>query len=234
MGRGHDKPIHGPPGDHMHYIARPAVPAAMGEPGLLPRIVTRGDTALSWDGPVPWSEAVEGLDRALEEFGKVLVWDLEGIERNRPDLRLVRHFEGEDLWVDAGVRLAEGVIDVLVGGAERAVVGTKTLRGLEELEDARDLTENIIPLLDFAYGELRATPKLRSVPPLDLLRRCKGLGLETALLVDEEFKVPASLLREAPDGMSLFAGIVARKDAESLPPRAGAIVDIWEVVPRKT
>ncbi len=234
MGRHSDKPSPTPPRDHIHYIARPALAAAMGEPEILPRIVTRGETALSWEGPVPWGDVVEGVDRALQAFGKVLVWDLGGIEQNRPDLRLVRHFEGDSVWVDAGVRGAEGVIDVLIAGAERVVLGTKTMRGTEVIDEAKELTENLIPLLDFAYGELRAGPGVRSIPPAELLRRWRGLGLETALLVDEEFKVPRTLLEEAPDGMALFAGIVPRKDAGSLPPRAGAVVDIWEVVPRRT
>ena len=102
------------------------------------------------------------------------------------------------------------------------------------IDEARELTENLIPLLDFAYGELRGGAKVRSIPPAGLLHRWRDLGLGTALLVDEEFKVPRSLLEEAPDGMALYAGLAPRKDAASLPPRAGAIVDIWEVVPRKT
>jgi hypothetical protein len=218
----------------QHYIARAALPVAMAGPELLPRIVTRGETALSWDGPVPWSKAVEGVDQALGEFGKVLVWDLDGIERNRPNLGLVHHFEGDSLWVDAGVRRVEGIIDVLVAGAERAVVGTKTLRSMEELEDALDLTDNVVPLLDFADGSFRATDKVRTLAPAELLRRCKGLGLDAALFVDEESKVPPAVLQEAPEGMALFAGVVRKDDVASLPPRTGAIVDIWEVVQRKT
>ncbi len=206
----------------------------MPDPGLLPRIVTRGDTALSWEGIVPWAEAVEGMDRALQDFGKVLVWDMDGIERNRPGLDLVRHFEGEDLWVDAGVRRVEAVIDLLVGGAERAVVGTKTLQAVEEVEDAFELTDNIVPQLDFAYGEMRTTGRVRGATPAALLQRFKDLGLGTALLLDEESKVPESVLHETPQGMAIFAGIVPKAEAASLPPGTGAIVDIWEVVPRKT
>ncbi len=209
-------------------------PAAMAGPDLLPRIVTRGNTALSWSGIVPWPQVVEGMDRALQEFGKVLVWDMEGIERNRPDLEIVRHFEGEELWVDAGVRRLEGLIDLIVAGAERAVVGTKTLQAVEEVEDAIELTDNIVPQLDFAYGELRTAGRVRGAAPGDLLRRFRDLGLGTALLLDEESKVPESVLKEAPQGMALYAGIVPKGDAESLPPGAGAIVDFWEVVPRKT
>ncbi len=218
----------------MHYIARPAVPAAMGEPVLLPRLVIRGDTALSWDGPVPRSETVDGLDRALQEFGRVLVWDLDGIERNRPNLGLVRRFEGEPLWVDAGVRRAEAVIDVLVAGAERAVVGTKTLRSLSELEEARELTENVVPLLDFVNGELWAAEAIRGTDARELLARWRGLGIDTALLVDEGRQLPRALLESSPPGLALFAGLVPRADTRSLPAGTGAIVDLWEVVPRRT
>lgn len=209
-------------------------PAAMGDPPLLPRLVIRGDTSLSWAGTVPAEETLDGLDRALQEFGKVLVWDLEGIERNRPNLALVRHFEGEPVWVDAGVRHAEGAVDVLVAGAERAVVGTKTLRSLTEFDEARELSDNLVPLLDFVDGELWAAEAIREVPPADLLARWRGMDIDTALLVDEAGRVPRGLLESPPPGLALFAGLLPKGDAASLPDGAGAIVDLWEVVPRKT
>ena len=209
-------------------------PGAMGEPALLPRLVIRGNTSLSWDGTVPREETVDGLDRALEAFGRVLVWDLDGIERNRPNLGLVRHFEGEPVWVDAGVRHAEGAVDVLVAGAERAVVGTKTLRSLSELDEARELSENVVPLLDFVDGEVWAADEIRAIPPADLLARWRGMDIDTALLVDEAGRVPRGVLESPPPGLTLFAGLLPQSEAGSLPDGTGAIVDLWEVVPRKT
>src|SRR6266540_1537681 len=213
-----------PPGgasriDHIRYIARRALPAAMPETALLPRIVVRGNSALSWDGPAPWSDALATADRALEDFGRLLVWDLGGIERNRPNLEFVRHFEGEAVWVDAGIRVAESVIDVLVAGAERVVVGTKTLRSLEDLEEARELTENLVPLLDFAAGKLWAPDSVLALPPRDLLSDWRGRGTDTVLLLDETGEVPGDLLREPPDGLSVFAGLVSKNDADHLPSR---------------
>ena len=206
----------------------------MPEPALLPRLVIRGDAALSWNGPVPEKEVLEALDRALQDFGRVFIWDLEGIERNRPNLQLLRHFEGESLWVDPGIRSAEAVIDVLVAGAERVVVGTKTLRRLSDLDEARELTENLVPLLDFARGRLWAPESVLAVPPPELLRTWRGQGTDTVLLLDEQGEIPDSLLRGAPDGLALFAGLVPRKGASALPAGAGAIIDFWEAVPRKT
>jgi len=52
------------------------LPPAMAAPAVLPRLVIRGDTALSWEGPVTAEETVEGLDRGLQTFGRVLIWDL--------------------------------------------------------------------------------------------------------------------------------------------------------------
>jgi hypothetical protein len=204
------------------------------ESAILPRLVVRKGTALSWEGAVPWPELVDSLDRALQDFGRVLVWDLEGIERNRPNLELYRRFEGESLWVDAGTRFADSVIDVLVAGAERAVVGTKTLRSLAELEEARELTENLVPLLDFVRGRLWAAESIRDLPPGDLLRRWREWGLDTALVVEETGDFPRSLLEGVPEGLAVLAGLVPKRDAGSLPDGQGAIVDFWEVVPRKT
>lgn len=206
----------------------------MAESTILPRLVIRGGAALSWEGVVPWREVVEPLDRALQDFGRVLVWDLGGIERNRPSLELLKRFEGESLWVDAGIRFADSVIDVLVAGAERVVVGTKTLRRSSELDEARELTENIVPLLDFVRGRLWAPGDIRDVPPADLLRRWREAGLGTALVLEETGDFPRSLLGEAPDGLSVFAGLVPKKEAKAMTAGKGAIVDFWEVVPRKT
>jgi len=206
----------------------------MPETAILPRLVVRGNVALSWEGPVPWNAVLDAVDRSLQEFGRALVWDLGGIERNRPNLELVRHFEGDSLWVDAGIRVAESVIDVLVAGAERVVVGTKTLRDLAEIEEARELTENVVPLLDFVDGKPWGAASVIALPPSDLLREWRARGTDTALLFDEKGAVPADLFQGIPGGLALFSGLVAKKDAGAIPGGAGAIVDIWEAVPRKT
>lgn len=206
----------------------------MEEREVLPRLVVRKDSVLSAGGPVPKELTVELVADALERFGKVLVWDLDGIERNRPNLRFIRRFEGEGLWVDAGIRRAESVIDVLVAGADRVAIGTKTLRDLEELSAARELTENLALLVDFAHGKLSGWGEMPRMPPVQLMRSARRIGIETALVVDESFGVPRSVLLEAPTDVRLFAGIVPFRSFTSLPERVGAIVDFWEVVPRKT
>jgi len=207
---------------------------AVADPTILPRLVVRAGNALSREGTVPWKEVAEPMDRALQEFGRVLIWDLGGIEKNRPSLELLRRYEGESLWVDAGVRYADSVIDVLVAGAERAVVGTKTLRQLDELDEARELTENLVPLLDFVRGKLWTSKSMRDVPPQDLLRRFREMGLDTALIMEETGDFPRNLLGEAPDGLTLFAGLTPKKDVGPAPAGRGTIVDFWEVVPRRT
>jgi len=206
----------------------------MVETGVLPRLVVRGNTARSREGPVPLGEAEEALNRGLEAFEKVLIWDLDGIERNRPNLELVRRFEGENLWVDAGVRFVDNVIDVLVAGADRAVVGTKTLRDMNEFEEATELTDSLVPLLDFARGRLWGPESLVMIHPSDLIRAWRERGVESLLVLDEGGEFPRPLLDAVPDGLSVFAGLVPAHDAHSLPGGRGAIVDFWEVVPRKT
>ena len=201
---------------------------------VLPRLVVRKDSVLSAEGPVPKEHTFELIEEALERFGKVLVWDLDGIERNRPNLRFIRRFEGEGLWVDAGIRRAESVIDVLVAGADRVAMGTKTIRDLEELSAARELTENLALLVDFAHGKLSGWGDMPRMAPVQLMRSARRIGIETTLVVDESFAVPRSVFHEAPPDVRLYAGIVPSRAFTSLPEHVGAIVDFWEVVPRKT
>ena len=84
-------------------------------------------------------------DRLVAGFKRFCVIDLEGHRRNRPQLDYLQELSRSgELWVDAGVRTGDQVIDVLVTGARRAVLSTAFLLGPRELKRAWRLSPEIL------------------------------------------------------------------------------------------
>jgi|GEM_PF-1993298 len=72
------------------------------------------------------------------------VIDVNGLLKNKPQINLIQDMsKGKNLWVESGVRLAEDAIDVLMAGAEYAVLNTM-LVDLDELKKICGLSQNIM------------------------------------------------------------------------------------------
>ena len=136
----------------------------------MPRVVFhRGRVVLHDGSSVEPHKADEHLKKVFERYGKALIEDLDGIERNRPNWALVKKLGGKDAWVDAGVRTADGIYELFVAGAGRAVLSSECLRGLGQLEKALDLSDKIV---------FRAVLGDKG---LDVIGRFFGMGLGTLL-----------------------------------------------------
>ena len=135
------------------------------------------------------------LDDLLESLSSkhemIYVSDEDGIERNKPQLDLARGICDEiPTMYEAGVRFAPNVIDVIIAGAEKAVIGTATLADLEELRGAFKLSENIILKADYRDGILGSDPLIGGRAFLDLSRDVLDIGIG-------EMVVPRELAQEA-------------------------------------
>lgn len=127
----------------------------------------------------------ELIDELKERFNRVLITDINGINRDKPQLELCRDLSTKmKLWIDAGSRSRDGAIDILVAGAERVVLGTKTLIDLGELEKTLELSENVV--LDIDYDEGIVSPKktIREMSPLSLVEEVKRIGVEEMIFTD--------------------------------------------------
>jgi hypothetical protein len=83
-------------------------------------------------------------DYLADRFHRIYVIDLDGLERDVPQLDYLQEITRDtDVWVDAGLRSADSVIDILVTGARRAVVSTARFRTPAELERALGLTPEL-------------------------------------------------------------------------------------------
>ena len=95
------------------------------------------------------------IDPLAAEHARLYVVDLEAIDGGDPQLDLIQEVSREiALWVDAGVRTSDQAIDVIVAGAERAVLSSSRLHGPEELARAWGLSPNLAVEIELRDGSL--------------------------------------------------------------------------------
>ena len=123
-------------------------------PSLIPcLLISKGRIMLPAEGGPVVAHTPEGglfdlfdvTDRLMAEHGRVYVVDLDGVDQDQPQLDYLQEIaRGGDIWVDAGVRTADQAIDVLVAGAQRAVLSTAFLRSERELQRAWRLSSDLV------------------------------------------------------------------------------------------
>lgn len=149
---------------------------------------------------------MEMVSKMTSDEGMLYVADEDGITRNRPQLDLAREICDEvPTMYEAGVRYGQNIIDVIIAGAEKAVVGTATLADLEELRGAFKLSENIILKADYRDGILGSDPSIGGRAFLDLARDVLDIGI-TEMVVPRELAAAAS---DAKERLGLTFGVFA-------------------------
>ena len=129
--------------------------------------------------------------RLSGKFGRAYVADIDGLEKNRPQLDVVQELCDEiPTLYEGGVRFGSNVIDMLVTGAEKAVVGTATLTSIEELRGAFKLSDNIVLKADFRDGIVSFDPQIAGRGLLALARVAREIGVN-------EMIVPSPLASDA-------------------------------------
>lgn len=152
-----------------------------------------------------------------DEFEKLYLVDLDGISRNKPQLDVAREVcEEIPTFYEGGVRFANNVIDMLITGADKAVIGTATLAGFNELRDAFKLSENITFKADIRDGIVSFDPQIAGRAFLDLSRDVREIGI-TEMFVPLSLADQASQAKEV-HGFSLgvFAPMSERPNLERL------------------
>ena len=133
----------------------------------------------------------EFVSKLSDKFKMIYVADLDGLNKNRPQLDVAREIAEEMPTIyEGGVRKASGVIDMLITGAEKAVIGTATLMRFDELRGAFKLSENITFKADFRDGIVSFDPQIAGRAFRDISVDVVGIGIKDVV-------VPAALAREA-------------------------------------
>jgi hypothetical protein len=182
---------------------------------VVPFITLKGRSLLARSYPPGYISKL--ASELSEKFERVYVADLDGIQKNKPQLDVVQEMCDEIPTVyEGGVRFASNIIDMLITGADRAVVGTSTLASLEDLRGAFKLSENIIFKVDYRDGIVSFDQAIAERGFLALARDVTDIGIR-------EIVVPGSLANEAAKakkelGVSLgvFASLEERSAMEQL------------------
>ncbi len=134
------------------------------------------------------TDVVAELSKA---YDSIYVVDVDGILKNKPQLDIAQRICDElPALYEGGVRYSQNVIDMLITGAEKAVVGTSTLVDFSELRGAFKLSENITFKVDFRDGSLSFDPDISGRAISDLIAEVVQIGIE-------DIVVPATLAEEA-------------------------------------
>lgn len=123
-------------------------------------------------------EAVQAVGEAAADHDRVYLVDRQGVQRNKPDVELIQQVaDGAEIWVDAGPRYAEDVVDLFVAGAHQVVVRWHTLDEAAELGEAADMSGDICLGVEFEGKEFLENPRVESGGLERLLDRTRRLDL---------------------------------------------------------
>jgi len=148
-------------------------------------VVEDGEYILLNDATGTETDPVELAKELRVDHERAFVLDIDGLERNSPDLEMINKLSAfVDVWLDAGTLTHGGATDLLIAGASVVVMGTKSILNLDELEDAFELSENILFSLDYDGGVLSANSDMMAMGTRRLLEEVRNIGVNKAMLFD--------------------------------------------------
>ena len=162
-------------------------------------------------------EISEFASKLSDRFKKVYVSDLDGIARNKPQLDIAREIcEEIPAFYEGGVRFTSNVIDMLITGAEKCVIGTATLQRLDDLRGAFKLSENITFKVDFRDGILSFDPHIAGRAFLELSRDVTEIGVSDIVVPMELAREASAAKKELGFSLGVFAPVDERSSMERL------------------
>lgn len=120
-----------------------------------------------------------------ENYERLLVADIDGIFKNNPNLEVVRSMcERGSIWVDAGVRFYEHIMDVIVCGAERAIASTKTVFSMKELSAMLNFGDILSLCIDYDDGIVAYDKQIGLMSVSTLADKAADLGFNELIFYD--------------------------------------------------
>lgn len=159
----------------------------------------------------------EFASKLSDEYELAYLADDDGIARNKPQLDIAQEFCDEiPTLYEGGVRFSQNVIDMLIAGAESAVIGTSTLVSLEELRGAFKLSENITFKVDFRDGIVSFDPQIAGRAFLDISRDVMEIGISRIIVPGSLAEEASRAKRELAFDLGVFAPVSERRRMEAL------------------
>jgi hypothetical protein len=215
-------------------------PVGDGGPHLVPCMMLRkGQVCLPGpDGPVVARDGAgapldpfDVVDRLTPQYRRLYLVDLDGIERGNAQLAYLQELSRDiSLWVDAGVPTADAAIDILVAGAERAVLSTSHLRGPLEVKRAWKLSTDWVFEVEFAStGGLVASQEWPSRDGAAVVSSVREVGIGEIIISPRERDPDWALVKTiAAGGPTWVDGSFAPADLPRLR-AAGAVGGIFHL-----
>lgn len=162
-------------------------------------------------------ELSEFSSKLADKFERLYLADDDGILKNKPQLDIVQEICDEiPTLYEGGVRVSNNVIDMLITGAEKAVVGTATLVSLEELRGAFKLSENITLKVDYRDGIVSFDPSIAGRAFLDFSRDARSIGVSDIIVPQRLAEEAVAAKRELGFTLGVFAPMSERANMEAL------------------
>ncbi len=140
---------------------------------------------------------------SLEDYDKLYLVDLDGIEINRPQLELIHKLSTRrEVWADCGVSDINTVLDLYVSGADRVVISTKTMDDLSLMEEAVNISDSMIFSIDIFEGKvLSPVEDVKKEGLFDILERAVEVGFDLIVISNlGDDTLDLSELRNSPEG----------------------------------
>lgn len=158
------------------------------------------------------------VSKLSDKFERLYLADEDGIDRNKPQLDVAQEAcEEMPTMYEGGVRTANNVIDMLITGAEKCVIGTATLASLEELRGAFKLSENITLKVDIRDGNVSSfDPAISGRAFLEISRDVREIGVSDFIVPESLASEAAAAKRELGFSLGVFASVDRRSSLEQL------------------
>ncbi len=183
---------------------------------IIPSVTVKGGSPVIVEEEryVPYSNGGKSVNMwdlmgELGDYDKIYLLDLNGIERNRPNFDMIQKISArKDIWADLGARSVETITDTFIAGADRAVVSTRTMSSMNLIEDALELSRNIIFTIVVSEGVLSMSKKIKDSPVKKLVSRALEYGVDKIMVIDLSDKgFKKDLLHDLPEeGYELYIG----------------------------
>lgn len=179
------------------------------------------------------------VDRLTPDYALLYVVDLDGIERGNPQLDYLQEIARDTtLWVDAGVRTADQAIDILVTGAQRAVLSSAYLRSPKQLTRAWRLSSELVFEVELEGARVTSTAAdWGTSDPIELARAVRAAGPDHIVLSPRASEPDWSIVRAvATEGPTWVDGSFTADQASRLGGigaaggifHVGQLFDQWE------
>jgi len=176
-------------------------------------------------------EMSESVSKLADKFKTIYVADRDGLDKNKPQLDVVREISEEmPTMYEGGVRKANNVIDMLITGAEKAVIGTATLSDFEDLRVAFKLSENITFKADFRDGIVSFDPHVAGRAFRDLAGDVVDIGIKDFVVPWELAERAAAAKKELGFSLGVMASVTERDAMERLGADYVISGDYWSLM----